>query len=178
MNHCSRHDIHDAAGDPPQQPAGARSHLGYADRTAPTMQMSTLASGAKLPRQLIAVPRANARPSGRRRSPMPATSAWLSRVDFVGRRRSSPFTGRGACDAPFCCAAGKSQHGSQCRNLFRGGVALGDLDHGRSHRGMLPCLRCGADARFDRSMSRERMRIVRVSPGSMTSSTIPRSAAM
>lgn len=46
------------------------------------------------------------------------------------------------------------------------------------HRGMLPCLRCGDDARFERSMSSERIRIVRVSPGSITSSTIPRSAAI
>jgi hypothetical protein len=124
------------------------------------------------------VRRANTRPPGEPRSPMALTPATFNAIELGERCGSSPAGRRGTAGAGLRRSAGESQHGNQRRDLFRGGVALGDLDHGRPHRGMLPCLRCGEDARFERSMSRERMRIVRVSPGSMTSSTIPRSAAM
>ncbi len=46
------------------------------------------------------------------------------------------------------------------------------------HSGMLPCLRGGSVVRLWRSISRARIRRGRVSRGSMTSSTRPRSAAM
>ena len=74
--------------------------------------------------------------------------------------------------------AAENQHSDQRRDLFGGGVALRDLNHERVQRGMLPCLRFGAEALLERSMFSELMRIIRVSRGSITSSTIPRSAAM
>ena len=52
------------------------------------------------------------------------------------------------------------------------------LGHAVLQRGMLPCLRIGVVARLARSMSSDWMSRIRVSPGSITSSTIPRSAAM
>jgi len=124
------------------------------------------------------VRRANTRPPGGPRSPAPVTPAKFRGIELRERCGPSPAGRSGADGAGLRGGAGESQQGNQRRDLFRAGVALGDLDHRRSHRGMLPCLRCGEDARFERSMSRERMRIVRVSPGSMTSSTTPRSAAM
>ena len=48
---------------------------------------------------------------------------------------------------------------------------------GVAHSGMFPCLRCGSSSRLDLSISRPAMTLMRVSAGSMTSSTKPRSAA-
>ena len=47
----------------------------------------------------------------------------------------------------------------------------------RHHSGTLPCLRLGSSSRFERSSSRPATSLMRVSAGSMTSSTKPRSAA-
>ena len=48
----------------------------------------------------------------------------------------------------------------------------------RAQNGMLPCLRLGRSSRLLRRSSRLRTRTRRVSAGSITSSTYPRSAAM
>src|SRR5262249_12709387 len=63
--------------------------------------------------------------------------------------------------------------------------ALRQHDHHRGdgrklfgcHSGELPCLRAGSCSRFVRSIASARASILRVSRGSMTSSTYPRSAA-
>ena len=54
-------------------------------------------------------------------------------------------------------------------------VGVGEISI--AYSGTLPCLRFGSSSRFDRSSSRPAMSLMRVSAGSITSSTKPRSAA-
>lgn len=58
-----------------------------------------------------------------------------------------------------------------------GGLGRDGDARGVAHSGMFPCLRCGSSSRLDLSISRPAMTLMRVSAGSMTSSTKPRSAA-
>src|ERR1019366_8606480 len=72
---------------------------------------------------------------------------------------------------------GGSQDGQYLRIDLR---ALGDPggDWGAgAHSGMFPCLRLGRSSRFDTSRARLLTSTRRVSAGSITSSTYPRSAA-
>src|SRR5690606_19181148 len=74
--------------------------------------------------------------------------------------------------------------GDDGRGLLLGGrgpVRPGALErdgHAVGHRGTFPCLRLGSSSRFDRSISKPAITLRRVSAGSITSSTMPRSAAM
>ena len=58
-----------------------------------------------------------------------------------------------------------------------GGLGRDRDARGVAHSGIFPCLRCGSSSRLDLSISRPAMTLIRVSAGSMTSSTKPRSAA-
>ena len=82
--------------------------------------------------------------------------------DLDGRHDGRHLLGpRGRETAPFA-------PGGDCR-LRRRRVA---------QSGTFPCLRLGSSSRFERSISKPAMTFLRVSAGSMTSSTMPRSAAM
>jgi hypothetical protein len=77
----------------------------------------------------------------------------------------------------------REQDRGECGQL--GGVSRPGLDPDQRYRpgrllrhcGGLPCLRDGSSVCLCRSMASERISTRRVSPGSMTSSTRPRSAA-